>query len=268
VTLTYVYCLVRAARRPSRLDASAAMPGAHDLAALEAGPGLWLIVSHVPAASYDEAAVAEGLQDLAWVGRHALAHEAVVERFLRARAVLPLQLFTLFTTDDRARAYVQQQRRRIERILARVERQVEWGVRLTLEDRPLSAMPGPPAARGRAARETEAAAATGTAYLARKRDAREASRLRLTEARSAGERAFRALARQATASRRMTATETAAPASRLLVEAAFLVPAANASSFRAAVRRHRPALEASGVAVSLTGPWPPYNFVQPPARSE
>ena len=64
-----------------------------------------------------------------------MAHEAVVEHFLKARAVLPMQLFTLFTTDERALSHVTRHARRIERVLARVERQLEWGVRLTFDDR-------------------------------------------------------------------------------------------------------------------------------------
>ena len=31
--------------------------------------------------------------------------------------------------------------------------------------------------------------------------------------------------------------------------------------FQAAVRRHAGALEGAGISVSLTGPWPPYNFI-------
>jgi hypothetical protein len=69
------------------------------------------------------------------------------------------------------------------------------------------------------------------------------------------------MAREATDARRRTETETAAPGSRLLLDAAFLVPAAQARAFRAAVRQKENALKASGLQVSLTGPWPPYNFI-------
>jgi hypothetical protein len=58
-----------------------------------------------------------------------VAHEAVVEHFLRAPAVLPMQLFTIFTSDERALEHIAQQRRRVDRIFARIERQQEWGLR-------------------------------------------------------------------------------------------------------------------------------------------
>ena len=65
----------------------------------------------MPARDYGEAALARGLQNLDWVGRRAMAHEAVVEHFLPAPAVLPMQLFTLFTSDERALEHVAQRPR-------------------------------------------------------------------------------------------------------------------------------------------------------------
>jgi hypothetical protein len=255
VTLTYVYCIVESVRRPRLRRGLRPVPGATGIATIPAGLRRWLVVSHVPAGDYDEDAVARGLRDIDWVAARAVAHERVVEQFLRARAVLPMQLFTLFTSDDRALAYVSHNRRRIDRVLARVEQQHEWGVRFTFEDT------GPaPARRPRGARA--ARAETGTSYLTRKRDQREVDRIRLTRARTDGNRAFRAMSRQATAARRRKATEQGASrGSRLLVDAAFLVPVARTAAFRAALRREARALGASGVAVALTGPWPPYNFI-------
>ena len=132
--LTYVYCLVRSTRPPAVPARPAGMPGARGVRLLDAGGGLRLAVSAVPAADYDEAALALGLQNLEWVGRRAVAHEAVVEHFLTAPAVLPMQLFALFTSDERAQAHVARDRRRIDRILTRIERKHEWGLRLTFDE--------------------------------------------------------------------------------------------------------------------------------------
>src|SRR5688572_31807962 len=120
---------------PNVRSAPAALPGARPVRVLPAGEKTWAIVSSVPAAQYDEAALASGLQNLDWVGRRAMAHEAVVEHFLAEPAVLPMQLFTLFTSDERALEYVARERRRIDRILARLEGQLEWGLRLSFDER-------------------------------------------------------------------------------------------------------------------------------------
>ena len=229
----------------------AGLSGSRDIRVLEAGDHLWLVASSVPEAKYGEAALARGLQDLEWVGRRALEHEAVVEHFLGAAAVLPMQLFALFTSDDRAVSHVAGDRKRITRILARIERRVEWGLRLTWDEK---------AVRDGIDRAHERPA-TGAAFLSRKRDLLNVNRVQLSAARVAADRLYRAMAREATDARRRKATEQAVPGSRLLLDAAFLVSARKAAAFRAALRRHSKTLGRSGLVVSLTGPWPPYNFI-------
>lgn len=251
-SLTYVFCLVRSARRPSVRGVPVVLPGAEGLRALEAGPSTWLIVSSVPQSEYSESALASGLQDLDWVGRRAMAHEAVVEQFLSAAALLPMQLFTLFTSDERAVAHVKKDRRKIERILARIERQHEWGLRLTWDEK---------SARGKVESRRGGKIASGVEYLSRKRELLDVNRVQLTAAKAEAERVYRALSREATDARRRTGLEQAAPGSRLLLDAAFLVPVTRAASFRAALRKQARALGSNGLVVSLTGPWPPYNFI-------
>src|SRR4030095_9234320 len=66
---------------------------------------------------------------------------------------------------------------------------------------------------------------SGAAYLARKREQRDAAQARLDEGRAAASKRYKAVSREAAAARRRTATERAAPGSRLVLDAAFLVPA-------------------------------------------
>lgn len=222
----------------------------------------WLIVSSVPAHEYDEAALERGLPRIAWVGQRAMAHEAVVEHFLASPAVLPMQLFALFTSDERAIEHVTRDRRRIAKILARIERQLEWGLRLTWDE---SAARKTVEAKHRAGKAGRAGGAggvvSGSSYLARKRDLLDVNRVQLKAARAEADRLYRAMSRDASASKRRTATEKAAPGSRLLLDAAFLVPAKRAAAFQASTRRSAKKLAPSGLVVSLTGPWPPYNFI-------
>ena len=248
------------------------MPGAGEVRVLEVprptsvasrrrGDGRdWLIVSTVPARGYGETALEHGLQDLEWVAPRALAHEAVVEHFLTAPAVLPMQLFTLFTGDARALEHVVRDRRRVAGIFKRIANQVEWGLRLSWDP------DGPSPSRGErvaAARPkaSRSAPQSGSDYLRRKREQRDLAQTRLKHARAQANRIYKAVSRDATAARRRTATEQAAPGSRLLLDAAFLVPARRAAAFRTLVGRHARTVEGAGLTVSLTGPWPAYNFI-------
>jgi hypothetical protein len=183
----------------------------------------------------------------------------VIEHFLGADAVLPMQLFTLFKSDERAVDHVLANRRRITKILQRVERQVEWGLRLMWDP---SAVAGQERSGVRQrGRRNAHRVVSGAEYLTQKRDLRDRSRLQLQRARVEANRLYRAVAGQASQALRRTDVERALPGSRLLLEAAFLVPVQRVRAFRAAVSRHTSALGESGIAVSLTGPWPPYNFI-------
>jgi hypothetical protein len=138
---------------------------------------------------------------------------------------------------------------------------MEWGLRLTFDEK---------TAR-EAVERTHVATArkappTGSSYLARKRDQRHVNEAQLAQARTQGNRAYRAMVREATAARRRSATEQSAPGSKLLVDAAFLVPVRRTAKFRAALRREARDLDAAGVAVAVSGPWPPYNFIDSPRR--
>ena len=265
--LTYVYCLVRAARRPLLRRVPDGMPGGEEVRLLEVPEtqsrhGLqrdWLVVSSVPEAMYGEDPLQHRLQDLEWIGPRALAHEAVIEHFLSSDAVLPMQLFALFKSDPRAVEHILRNHRRIERILLRIERQVEWGLRLMWDPDSLQTAKQP-----RPQRTTSVQArriASGAEYLVGKRNQRGQSRVLFQRARADASRLYRTIAGEATQARRRSDVERAAPGSRLLLDAAFLVPTRRTRTFRAVVRRHAGALERAGISVSLTGPWPPYNFI-------
>jgi hypothetical protein len=252
--VTYLYCLVRSQRKPALRKAPRGLPGAGPVRLLDAGRGLWLVVADVPPGDYSETAIDSGLKDLEWVSRRAMGHEAVIEQFLSSPAVLPMQLFTIFTTDERALGYVASERRRIDGIMKRIDGHVEWGVRLTWDEQ---------AARDAVdkAHRARPDGGGGSAYLARKRDLLAVNRMQLADARAAATKLHRELSKHARDAVRRTSTEEAAPGSRLLLDAAYLIPAKRGSAFRSSVRERARGLRPAGISASLTGPWPAYNFV-------
>lgn len=104
--------------------------------------------------------------------------------------------------------------------------------------------------------------ASGTAFLVAKKRSRDLARSEaLDRAQSAAEAfdAFDALARAST--RRDPPQDAATPP---LLDAAFLVPIGRTRQFRAAARRVATACRKAGTTLTLTGPWPAYNFVRDP----
>src|SRR5204863_8868676 len=122
---------------------------------------------------FSERAINSRLSNLEWVARCAVAHEAVVESFIKAPAVLPMKLFTIFASDERALEHVRQDSRRIEMVLDRVRNHHEWGVRVVFDRTQAAGAPVRRAAdlRGRRTKRASgkprpATMAPGIGYLA------------------------------------------------------------------------------------------------------
>ena len=250
--VTYLYCVIAAPRRPKVRRARGGLAGTGRVRVLDVDAGLFLAVADAPLDQYGEAAIARGLRDLDWVSRAAVAHEAVVESFADATAVLPMKLFTIFASDERALADVRGERQRIAGVVKRVANQQEWGVRVVLD-------------RSRAAGGAKKAAsrdASGAAYLTRKKAQRDEVLELAEHARDTVAALFDRLASRAKDATRRSVSELPVQSGPLLLDAAFLVPRSRAKSFQALVAREAKSIAKSGYGLTLSGPWPPYSFVQ------
>ena len=132
-TATYLYCVVDAPKAPSLAGVPRGLPQASPPAVRAAGRSLWLVTADVPLATYGEDALESALRDLEWVAEVAVAHENVVEHFTgqKGLTVVPAQLFTMFSSPERALAETRSRRRQIAAIVRRISGCEEWGVRVT-----------------------------------------------------------------------------------------------------------------------------------------
>lgn len=248
---TYVYCVVANPQRPRLTRMPAGLPGAGRARLLDLDRHLYLVVADAPLARYSEAAIERGLSDLEWVSRAAVAHETVVEAFIDATAVLPMKLFTMFNTDERAIAHVRADRPRIDALVKRLANHHEWGVRVVL-DRTLK----------KTSQTSKASGSSGLAYLSRKKAQRAASVELAERAREVVAALYDRLAARSRLARHRTASELPVQGGPLLLDAAFLVPRSRSKSFRAQAAREARTLSRHGYGLTLTGPWPPYTFIQ------
>src|SRR5262249_28317291 len=127
----------------------------------------WLVVADAPLDRYSEGEINRRLSDIDWVSRAAVAHEAVVEKFIDAPAVLPMKLFTIFGNDQRAVESVHLDALRMAVLVKRVVHQYEWGVRVMLD------RAGALRAERPATRAGGRAASPGARYLVTKKAKRD-----------------------------------------------------------------------------------------------
>jgi hypothetical protein len=208
---------------------------------------LWIVAAEAPLDVYGPSCLEPRLRDLDWVSQVAVAHERVVEHLARSAPVVPMKLFTLFSSLDKALADLDARRSEIGRAMKHIAGAEEWGVRVfrrTGGDDPA------PVSRP----------TSGTDFLRGKKLARDAAATARTAAAGAAERAFAVLRRHARDARVREARREPGTNPPIL-DAAFLVPARTRTRFKAEARRQSAALLRAGADLVLTGPWPAYNFV-------
>jgi hypothetical protein len=248
-TAVYLYCVVRAPRRPVLGRAPDGVAGATRPAAHRLHGSLWLVTADVPLDVYGTAQLEPHLRDLDWVAEVAVGHEALVEYASRARGavVVPMKLFTLFSSLDKALADTMARRATIDTAVKRIAGCQEWGVRVTRR-------------AGLVADAPDLERAGGAEFLRSRKRARDEAAAARTRSLAAADAAFARLERHARdAYRRERRRE---PGSNPpVLDAAFLVTAASRVRFKAEARKQAVEVAKNGAELTLTGPWPAYNFV-------
>ncbi|MET9778119.1 GvpL/GvpF family gas vesicle protein [Streptomyces sp. NPDC006367] len=220
--------------------------------------GLCLLVQDVPAALFDEAALAERLDRPDELERCARAHHRGVVAAGDGRGpVVPLPMATLYRSDRTAREAVASRAAVLDALLDRLRDRTEWAVKVHCAE------PGPAPGTGPAA-EAPAGGAGGRAYLsrvsARRRDRQEAHARALAEA-EAVDAELRRYAAAATRHRPQSERLTGRREPQLL-NLAFLVDDARRDAFTGALARITAEGALPAVRVTASGPWVPYSFAR------
>jgi hypothetical protein len=244
--VTVLYCLVQ--NDTSGTLPPGGLPGAEAARAIALPGGLTAIVATLPDDEYSVDAVNQKLRDIDWVSKAAIGHEQLLERLMpTAGALLPMKLLTLFSSDDRMAKDLAKQRKLLARAAAHVAGCEEYGLRIFA----LDAAPEPLG---------DGAVSSGTAFLERKKLVRDQARERAAARARFARDAYDALA--ATARDSVTRPLESDEIERPLLDAAFLVAAAEKAGFGQASERLGASAAQAHCSFKLTGPWPPYHFVQ------
>jgi hypothetical protein len=207
--------------------------------------GIWAVVADAPLDRFSGEALQNELQDVDALSRHALAHASMVEFFFRNAPVIPLKLFTLFSSDDVARANLRARAARLARMFAGLRGHEEWGVRIFA---------------GRVEEESASLLASGRDYLATKK--------RLLDQTVAPPRAIvRAVNGSLTAIGKLAARakkEAFPPPGKgrpYVAGASYLVRTSRRREWEKAIASLAATLAHQGHRLEMSGPWPPYHFV-------
>ncbi len=253
-------CAFAVTRTPPDGAALAAAAGHEEggpLRVLHAG-GLCLVVQDVPAALFDEEALAERLNRPDDLERCARAHHRGVEAAAARGPVVPLPMATLYRGDRSAEQAVAGREAVLHALLDRLRDRTEWAVKVHALDRPAEPATGTgtdaPRDRGPGGRDYLSRAS------ARRRDRRDGHAKAQAEA-DAVDAELRRYAVAATRHRPQSERLTGRRSPQVL-NAAYLVENAESGAFTRALAKLSAGGRLTAVEVGASGPWIPYSFAR------
>jgi hypothetical protein len=221
------------------------VPGAGKPRVLAIDRDVWAVVADAPLERFTGEALHEEMQNVESISRHAFAHASVVEFFFRRSPVIPLKLFTLFSSDEKARSDVRSRLSSLRRMFTALRGLEEWGVRIIAGD-----------VEAEAGRTLE----SGHDYLQLKKRLHQQTAAPPRATMQAVDVALRSLGRLASKTRK----EVFPPAGRgrpFIRGASFLIRASRRTVWKKEAAKIAASLAARGHRLEMSGPWPPYHFV-------
>jgi hypothetical protein len=183
----------------------------------------------------------------------------VLARVLAGNAVVPLRLCTIFADQDGVREVLRREREPLMAALRRVRGRTEWSVKVLADPDALHSGVGERSSMLAGADEP----AAGRAYFTRKRlerAAKEDARAKIERAAEETDARLRAHAADATRLPPQARQLSGRPG-EMVLNGAYLVERSSAAEFAALTKALDARNRGIGLALELTGPFAPYNFV-------
>jgi hypothetical protein len=259
-TLWYVYGIV-----PPGMAGSGLPSGLDDAAvALERDGGVGALTSVLDASAYEASSLETNSGSVEWLSPRAIAHDRVLTWASDHGPIIPLPMFSLFSSAAAVHQMLRDRARQLVEMLEYVRRGREYALRVYRVDAELfTAVPSlSPRLAGMA--RAAAAAAPGQRYLLqRKLDAEQRAEMRTVSQRLVDEivAALSLHAIEAVRSPIPRADADASGSGTMVLNGAFLVEADSLPAFQQTLTTLVTAHQAHGLRFDFTGPWPPYHFV-------
>lgn len=219
--------------------------------------GLCAIYSSVSREEFSQEEIDRRATDMEWLGAIGYRHQDVVAALAKQTPIVPLRAFTLFSSEDALRDYLERDGELLANVLGRIGQKQEWTLRIEFDAQKWSGALAHRVASLKSLEDEIDSAAPGRAFLLRKKlddERKKASREAEQQLVGEIERAIvERLACDAIAELREQRGG-AFPQINVLIERD---EEARLQQLHAELMdRYEP----EGVAVEVTGPWPPYTF--------
>jgi hypothetical protein len=251
-SVLYVYAITRQCVAP----AVEGVDQTRNFGCVQAGE-ICAVHSPVDQEHFSQEAIDRRAADLEWLGAIGYRHQDVVSEIMKSTAVVPLRAFTLFSSEEALRQYLEQNGEILRKTLARLDGKQEWTLRIEFDPDRWSAALSERVESLRKIEQEIASAASGKAFLLKKKldeERKRASRAAEEEVVGEIERAVLEKLACETVAESREQREGAFPQINVLLnrdEESVLTEIHQTLNDRYA---------GQGVTLSVTGPWPPYTF--------
>jgi len=213
------------------------------------------LISRVGLDQFGDDTLRTHLSDMGWVEATARGHQRVLDDVIDQCTPIPMRLCTIYRDESGLRTMLEREHDILASALCELDSKLEWGVK-GFEQRGESAEPDPSAV-------PTPRPATGTAYLQQRLASRSAGAQRQTDLGQSCAAAHQEFAALATACRlnALQRPEVSGRDTAMLINASYLVANQRRDRFCRLFTAVRNEVAEHGLALELTGPWPPYNFV-------
>ena len=219
-------------------------------------------VSLVPLQEFGARPLEQRMGDLEWVAPRVLIHERIIEEIMAVYPVMPMRFCTIFAARDMIEELLKIQHAKIIRFFSDIADKEEWGVKGYINGRRLEEALKTLSPTQHADEVWLQNASPGQAYLLRKKidlaikDGLDGMVAQITE------EVFQGLLAHAVKGVRTKALQVEDGEERreMVLNSAFLLPKNDVRSFLGCVKETEERYRSHGITLSVTGPWPPYNF--------
>jgi len=223
--------------------------------------GLTAVVGSVDLESFGEDGLRRSLNDLPRLEAIVRTHHDVIQAVSRLGPTVPARVPAVYDDDAGVETMLEEHRQTLAEAVDRVDGRQEWGVKAYGQPPPVPAPADP-----RRVPRTGAGSprpASGTAYLQQRRAAVSARDETRRTALAEAEALHSQLCRSAMACRLHRPQHAALTGDTrwMVLNGSYLLDDERSGAFRATVTRLAPSH--AHLAIELTGPWPPYSFVDP-----
>lgn len=220
------------------------------------------VISDVELRDFESESIKEKLKDLKWAEPQVRAHAAVLEECMQTSSVIPWKFGTVFKTRDGLQKFLKENWKKLKDVLMKFSNRQEWGVKIYTDAEIFRQEIRKTDDEIKKLEREIASKSKGASFFLEKKLGNILTSKTEEKINQATAEIFKTLGQQAQekAQNRLFSRQLTGKEKDMILNAVFSVQKDKINDFMRAFKKLKGEFKDSEF--SLTGPWPPYNFVK------